>query len=70
MIDAIEGLLGRPVGRVHQTSRPGDPRYYVSDTRRLRDAVGWRPRTPWRQGLASLDQWIIRSKNGMSETAA
>jgi CDP-paratose 2-epimerase len=41
--------------------RPGDQRYYVSDTRRFRAATGWAPCVGVRQGLKLLYQWLTES---------
>jgi CDP-paratose 2-epimerase len=38
--------------------RVGDQRYYVSDTRRLTEATGWRPRTNLEEGTAHLHGWL------------
>ena len=54
----IEALLGRPVATVHAPARQGDQPYFVADTRRLREAVGWRPRIAWRDGIRTLADWL------------
>jgi CDP-paratose 2-epimerase len=41
--------------------RPGDQRYYVSDTRKFRVATGWAPQVGVRQGLKILHQWLVES---------
>jgi CDP-paratose 2-epimerase len=38
--------------------RPGDQPWYVSDTRALAAAIGWRPRVPLAEGLRTLEQWL------------
>ncbi|HVL95448.1 MAG TPA: NAD-dependent epimerase/dehydratase family protein [Solirubrobacteraceae bacterium] len=38
--------------------RPGDQRYYVSDTSAFRAATGWRPATAPRDGVARLHAWL------------
>jgi CDP-paratose 2-epimerase len=62
LIDLIAELHGeRPV--VHYAAwRPGDQRYYVSDTRRFRAATGWAPRVGVRQGLRRLYQWLLECR--------
>ena len=42
--------------------RPGDQHYYVSDTRKYRQATGWAPRVGVRQGLKCLYQWLLASR--------
>jgi CDP-paratose 2-epimerase len=38
--------------------RPGDQRYYVSDTRRFQAATGWRSRVGVREGISRLCDWL------------
>ncbi len=62
LLDLIGELLGtqpplRFVGR-----RSSDQRWYVSDTRRLRSAAGWRPRVQVRQGLERLLAWLLQER--------
>jgi CDP-paratose 2-epimerase len=38
--------------------RPGDQRYYVSDTTKFSDATGWSPRYTSRQGIEALYRWL------------
>ena len=38
--------------------RPGDQRYYVSDTDSFRAATGWRARTSAADGIAMLHEWL------------
>ena len=42
--------------------RPGDQRYYVSDTRRFKAATGWAPKVNVRQGVERLYQWLLESR--------
>ena len=51
-------LTGAPVPITPGAWRPGDQKWYVSDTAALRGALGWRPRVDWRQGLADLVGWL------------
>ncbi len=41
--------------------RPGDQRYYVSDTASFRAATGWQPQVGVRQGVARLYRWLAES---------
>jgi CDP-paratose 2-epimerase len=38
--------------------RMGDQRFYVSDTAKFRQATGWRPAVPVRDGIARLTAWL------------
>jgi CDP-paratose 2-epimerase len=58
VIGEIERILGRRVTLGFEDWRPGDQRYFATDTRRARACLGLpRPR-PWRQGLADLARWL------------
>jgi CDP-paratose 2-epimerase len=51
-------LEGNPLDVVHADERPGDQRWYVSDTTRLREATGWHPRVGVRAGIEALHRWL------------
>lgn len=38
--------------------RPGDQKYYVSDTRRFTNATGWMPKFPAKEGVTLLYRWL------------
>lgn len=58
LVDRIEALQGaRPDVRFADW-RTGDQRWYVSDTRALQRALGWRPRVGVDEGLERLDAWL------------
>jgi len=46
----IGGLAGQEPEIVWCDWRPGDQLYFVADTRRLRDELGWQPEILWREG--------------------
>lgn len=58
LLDMIEQLNGeRPQVRF-SAWRPGDQRYYVTDTSKMRQATGWSPRVDARGGIALLHEWL------------
>lgn len=57
-LDAIEAVHGTRPEASFGDWRPGDQRYYVSDTSRFRDATGWSPRHTAREGIAALYAWL------------
>ncbi len=61
VLDAIEALHGRRPAPLTARWRTGDQRYFVADTAKLREATGWRPRVPLREGLARLYEWARAS---------
>jgi CDP-paratose 2-epimerase len=50
--------------------RPGDQRYYVSDTSSLRSAIGWAPRISPRSGVERLHEWLLRHRVGAERAVA
>jgi CDP-paratose 2-epimerase len=60
----IEELTGRRPEVRFDDWRPGDQKYYVSNTARFEQATGWRPRTEVRRGLARLATWLERERAG------
>ena len=58
------------IGEVHGSKpkvdldgwRPGDQRYYVSDTARFREATGWQPRVGVREGVSRLYEWLQEAR--------
>lgn len=64
LIAYIEGLVGKPVETHYSEWRAGDQRYYVSDAHRLAETLELKPPIPWRQGVASLAQWLSEERSG------
>jgi CDP-paratose 2-epimerase len=58
LLDRIGVLLGRRPEVTFHDWRPGDQRYYVSDTRKFEDATGWRARVGVEEGLSRLLLWL------------
>jgi CDP-paratose 2-epimerase len=58
LLNEIERLHGSRPAVSHVDWRPGDQRYYVSNTRRFRDAAGWEPRHGVGPGLQALSEWL------------
>jgi CDP-paratose 2-epimerase len=44
--------------------RAADQRWYVSDTRKLRSAVGWAPKVAVAEGIARLHAWLRAATPG------
>jgi CDP-paratose 2-epimerase len=60
------GWIGELTGRrppVEMSEwRPGDQRYYVSDTRRFSAATGWQAKVPARDGVERLYHWLMEQR--------
>jgi len=57
-LGTIEDLRGAKPDVAFGEWRPGDQRYYVSDTTRFRNATGWEPRHTAREGIEALYAWL------------
>jgi CDP-paratose 2-epimerase len=64
VLKTIEEMIGRPVKVTYADWRPGDQRYYVSDTRRAMRLLDLPGPLPWRTGLVRLADWL-RSRAGV-----
>ena len=66
----VETLTGRPADVQFDAWRPGDQRYFVADTRLVRDALSLPPAVNWRDGVARLAHWLIAERTATVEAAA
>ena len=64
LIEIIGRLNGHPPHYEFQDWRPGDQRYYVSDTRKFRNATGWSPKVRPHAGTKKLYRWL-RDSGGL-----
>jgi CDP-paratose 2-epimerase len=62
LLDMIGEITGRRPKVRFDDWRPGDQKYYVSNTARFETATGWRPRTGVRRGLKQLAEWLTRER--------
>jgi CDP-paratose 2-epimerase len=59
LLGAIAELRGSRPHLQFTSWRASDQRYYVSDTRRLEDATGWRPQVAPADGIRRLHDWLV-----------
>jgi CDP-paratose 2-epimerase len=66
-------LLGQVRGQAppvrHESWRPGDQRWYVSDTRRFCAATGWTPEVRPRAGIEKLHDWLSHNAAATAQAA-
>jgi CDP-paratose 2-epimerase len=62
LLDLIGTLHGEKPHTRMKDWRPGDQRYYVSDTRKFKAATGWAPKVSVREGVERLYEWLIASR--------
>jgi CDP-paratose 2-epimerase len=65
----IGELTGRTPDLRFAEWRPGDQRYFVADTTRVRQALGLGPAVDWRDGLARLAAWIEAERQVLEPAA-
>ena len=58
LLQQIEELRGERPELRREPWRPGDQRYYVSNTTAFTEATGWRPRVGPRAGVEALHGWL------------
>jgi CDP-paratose 2-epimerase len=70
VIDMISALRGAPTELSFDAWRPGDQRWYVSDTRRFTRDTGWRPRVLPSAGLRRLHEWMLTGRPALRRLCA
>jgi CDP-paratose 2-epimerase len=70
LVAAISDLRGEQPELHVQPWRPGDQRWYVSDTRRFAAATGWRPQVAPDQGVERLHAWLVEERASGERGAA
>jgi len=58
VIGLLEELVGREAKVERQAKQAGDVRHTWADTTRIREAIGFEPRVPLREGLAREVAWL------------
>jgi CDP-paratose 2-epimerase len=62
LLALIEALHGSRPRIRFEGWRPGDQRYFVSDTRQFTAATGWTPQVGMREGVARLYRWLMAER--------
>jgi CDP-paratose 2-epimerase len=70
LLALITEITGERPQVAKATWRAADQRYYVSDTTKFGNAVGWRPRVTVRRGVAALVEWLAANRLAPSLTTA
>ena len=63
LVERIGAMRGKRPDVCFSAWRPGDQRYYVSDTRKFEAATGWKPEVSIEQGVTRLYEWLCRSRS-------
>ena len=62
IVDCIEELSGARPEVNWGTWRPGDQKFYISDTRAFENATGWRAQVGVREGVERLYRWLAQAR--------
>jgi CDP-paratose 2-epimerase len=62
LLDLIGEMLGRKPDVDFDAWRPGDQRYYVSDTKKFQRRTGWKPEVSVQEGLEQLTRWLSETR--------
>ena len=62
VLHEAQRIVGRDLAISYEEWRPGDQLYFVADTRKLENELGWKPRIAWRDGLKSLALWLVSER--------
>ena len=62
LLDLVAAITGRRPELCFDAWRPGDQKYYVSNTGLFEQATGWRPQTGVRRGVERLTSWLQRGR--------
>ena len=66
LLEMIGELSGNAPRISFETWRPGDQRYYVSDTRSFKAATGWQPQIDVNAGVGKLHAWLDQERQNQS----
>ncbi|MFN3889229.1 MAG: NAD-dependent epimerase/dehydratase family protein [Beijerinckiaceae bacterium] len=58
LIDALRARTGKAVSIRRAAWRTGDQPWFVADTSKLSNRLGWRPQIAWRDGINDLLRWL------------
>lgn len=58
LVDIVTEIAGKRIAKRHDLSKPQGVRGRNSDNARLRDVLGWEPRTTLKEGLVPTYRWI------------
>jgi len=69
LLNMLEKLSGKGVTRTFDEWRPGDQPVYISDIRRAKELLKWRPRVDVEAGLTRLHRWVAENDEYLAPVA-
>ena len=68
LIGEIEVLTGASIAVDRGPERLADQRWFVADTSKIRNLLGWSPRTSIREGLRTLQNWYLERPSLLAQS--
>jgi CDP-paratose 2-epimerase len=62
-LDLVREIIGKRVRLGKSPWRVGDQKAYVTDSRTVRRATGWRPRVRPDEGIRMLAEWVVQNRD-------
>ncbi len=62
LVELLEERLGRSIPLKWDDWRPGDQQVYISDIRKLQQALDWQPEISVTTGIAQLTDWVEQNR--------
>ena len=62
-LDELEALTAKKLKVKFADWRPSDQKVYISDTAKLEKALNWKPRTPVKEGIKKLLDWVKENRS-------
>ena len=62
LVAHLEARLGHSIKTNFEDWRPGDQRVYVTDVRKARRSLGWRPKVHSQHGVDRMIDWVLENK--------
>ncbi|MDD5255240.1 MAG: GDP-mannose 4,6-dehydratase [Candidatus Omnitrophica bacterium] len=62
-LDELEALTGKRTKVNFSDWRPSDQKVYITDTSKLQRELGWKIKTPVKQGIRNLVEWVKENKD-------
>lgn len=70
LVEMLQAEFGHEIPLRWGDWRPGDQQVYISDIRKLRNAVGWEPEIDVESGIAQLVEWVTQNRTAFEHKEA
>jgi CDP-paratose 2-epimerase len=62
LLREIAALTGQQLSLRREAERAGDQPFFVANTAKIRELLGWRAAVSWREGIRDLADWLRRNR--------